>query len=349
MAAYVQQGLVLRRGLAADPAVVRALQQDLRALGYLRGGVDGQFGDGTDAAIRALQYDLLHNDGSSSEGDGNAPVAIRSFNPAPPQPAVTEVNGVMDQVLAGCIAALMTDSRVCQLPSHDNPASQNAAALAMIVGSSGGVAPGPFIAAIVQQESGGQHYRVPAGADKDSYIVVGLDHNASDRPEQVTSRGYGIGQYTIFHHPPRPEEVTDFMLDPLRNVQKAQAELRAKFDKFLVGPSDTADDRKAEHPILPLRLCRYASTDPRYLRDCVRCAQAVPTTSITTGTPFFAGAQGSFQPTQYYKSCDYAGVPLRAAFLCDWPYAVRRYNGSGVDSFHYQARVLLNLVHLNPP
>lgn len=38
-------------------------------------------------------------------------------------------------------------------------------------------------------------------------------------------------------------------------------------------------------------------------------------------------------------------MPDRAAFGCDWPYAVRRYNGSGINSYHYQAQVLRRLVH----
>jgi hypothetical protein len=49
---------------------------------------------------------------------------------------------------------------------------------------------------------------------------------------------------------------------------------------------------------------------------------------------------------QYYPTADYSGVPDRAEFLCDWPYAVRRYNGSGVDSYHYQTHVLLNLLRI---
>jgi hypothetical protein len=37
-------------------------------------------------------------------------------------------------------------------------------------------------------------------------------------------------------------------------------------------------------------------------------------------------------------------VPDRADFQCDWPYAVRRYNGGGPNSFNYQAIILLNLL-----
>jgi hypothetical protein len=39
-------------------------------------------------------------------------------------------------------------------------------------------------------------------------------------------------------------------------------------------------------------------------------------------------------------------VPERATLGCDWPYAVRRYNGSGVDSYRYQYQVLGRLTRL---
>ena len=36
-------------------------------------------------------------------------------------------------------------------------------------------------------------------------------------------------------------------------------------------------------------------------------------------------------------------LPDRAEFPCDWPYAARRYNGDGLDSYHYQTQVLQRL------
>jgi hypothetical protein len=36
-------------------------------------------------------------------------------------------------------------------------------------------------------------------------------------------------------------------------------------------------------------------------------------------------------------------VPVRKNIGCDWPYAIRRYNGAGINSYHYQAKVLKNL------
>lgn len=65
---YRKAGLRLARGFPAPQTVVRALQRDLRRLGYLRSGLDGQFGHGTEQAVRSLQWDLLFAD--SLEGSG---------------------------------------------------------------------------------------------------------------------------------------------------------------------------------------------------------------------------------------------------------------------------------------
>jgi hypothetical protein len=148
----------------------------------------------------------------------------------------------------------------------------------------------------------------------------------------------------LFHHPPRLQELQDFILDPVGNVSKGLQELRHKFDRFVVGPDSSCDDRRVEHPLLSLRLCRYTPADKRYMRDCGNCASAVRKLDIARGTPVYSGAALSYQPDQYYSSCSYGGVPDRAEFPCDWPYAVRRYNGGGVDSYHYQTRVLMNLL-----
>ena len=75
---------------------------------------------------------------------------------------------------------------------------------------------------------------------------------------------------------------------------------------------------------------------------------SVALVEIERGTPAYAGANFGYQPDQYYPTAVYHGVPNRADFLCDWPYAARRYNGSGNDSFHYQTRILLNLL-AEPP
>lgn len=346
---YLKPGLVLRRDGINESAAVIDLQRDLRALGYLRAGIDGAFGAGTEKAVRAVQYDLLHNTGGSAGKDGQAPLAVTSFNQNPAgAPQVTTVTGILDQALAECLDRMVASSDFVKLPSSPDPAGANRIALAEIANLQSTLAPSPFIAAITIQESDGQHFHVPTGGDQDTFVTLGLDHNNTLAPDAVTSRGYGIGQYTLFHHPPQAGEVADFILDPRRNVQKAYSELREKFNGFVAGPADTADDRKAEHPLLALRLCRFPPGDTRYMADCWTCATQARKLDISSGTPVYAGASLTYQSTQYYPSASYTGVPDRAEFLCDWPYAVRRYNGSGINSYHYQTRILLNLLKPAP-
>ncbi len=75
---YQQAGLVLKRpGEGASDAQIRDLQRHLRTLGYLRQGIDGAFGSGTEDAVKGLQHDLLHNDDGR---DGRAPVRVRDYN-----------------------------------------------------------------------------------------------------------------------------------------------------------------------------------------------------------------------------------------------------------------------------
>jgi peptidoglycan hydrolase-like protein with peptidoglycan-binding domain len=321
-------------------ALVKDLQRDLRALGYARKGIDGKFGEGTAAAVRALQFDLQYNDGKG-EKDGSAPVVVKNYNKG----RVSAITGMVDAGTATVIGEMLEDQAFPKLPASADPKAANAAVVKAITDNPGTNAPTPFLLAMFQQESGGQHYYVPAGTDDDNFVVLGLDRNHAGVEDHITSRGYGIGQYTIFHHPPTQVEVDDFILDPVRNVAKAYAEFRDKFDDFVVGKDSahTADDRKAEHPLLPLRLCKYSPSDPKYMQDCKACAKAAPRIDLAAGSPLYPGSSATLQPTKYYASASYPQVPNRAAFGCDWPYAARRYNGSGVNSYHYQARILRNL------
>jgi peptidoglycan hydrolase-like protein with peptidoglycan-binding domain len=338
---YLQPGLTLARGGTAAPDLVRSLQRDLRVLGYKAAGIDGVFGPETERAIRALQIDLLKPTPLGDPGSG-----ISHYNGAGGA-RVGAVTGVLDQALARSMAAMLSDSQFARVPESDDPSGDNARALAEIRAHPATAAPTPFVIAIIRQESGGRHYMVPHGADQDAFVTIGLDRNNPARPDEITSRGYGLGQYTLFHHPPTAAEVRDVIRDPVNNIQSACAELRTKFDRFVVGPDDRADDRAAEHPLLPLRSCRYPASDARYMSDCENCARAARKVQIAPGTPAFEGSRTLYEPTQYYSSATYDGIPDRADFLCDWPYAARRYNGSGVNSFHYQVRILRNL--LTPP
>jgi hypothetical protein len=338
---YRRPGLLLGVGAPAPRDLVRALQRDLRALGYLRAGLDGRFGPGTAAAVRALQFDLLFNDGRGR--DGAAPVAMQAFN----QDRVVAADGLVDERLAACIEALLDDPRVPKLPRSDTPVADNRRAVDAVraLGATDLPVPVPFLLAVLAQESRLLHFRVPNGTDPDDFIVVGLDRGDDARRDRITSRGYGIGQYTLFHHPPRADEVASVMVDPVLNVRRAVRELREKFDHFVVGVTSgsRADDRVAEIGPGPLRACRYAVADARFQRDCPTCAREAPTVTLETGMACFAGSVEAFRPTPAHAEKAYKAVPDRAQFGCDWPYAVRRYNGGGVDSYHYQAQVLKRL------
>src|SRR5262245_33106538 len=265
---YRRAGLVLRRSaLGADP-LVTALQADLRRLGYLRAGIDGQFGEGSERAVRALQYDLLN---AIAHGrDGEPPGSIKAYN----RGRVTSITGVCDQGLVACIEEMLADHRLPTLPRSEDPASANREAFAALQTLVGLSVPRPFLLAILLQESDGQHFRTPTAANADDCIVVGPDRNDPSHPDRITSRGYGLGQYTLFHHPPRADEVARLMLDPVRNVQRAVSELSEKFERFVSGPTpgQQADDRVVEIGRGPLRRCRYEPTDARYMLDCTRCA-----------------------------------------------------------------------------
>jgi hypothetical protein len=193
------------------------------------------------------------------------------------------------------------------------------------------------------QESALQQFAT-AISEGDTFVIVGLDRD-KQIADRIPSRGFGMAQYTLFHHPPTQDEVASFIVDPDANINQAVAELKGKFDG-LAGGASRAVERDAEHPGLPLRKCRYSTTDERFLRDCRACARRARHLEIARGTPLYQGASQSYQPDGYYPSADYGSVPDRADMGCDWPYAIRRYNGGGLDSFHYQTRVLRNLERL---
>jgi len=339
---YRRAGLALRRNARGADPLVTALQADLRKLGYLRSGIDGQFGEGSERAVRALQYDLLNAVAHGQDGD--APVSVKAYN----RGRVTSITGVCDQGLVACIEEMLGDHRLPTLPRSDDPARANRDAFAALQTLVGLRVPRPYLLAILQQESDGQHFRTPTTGNADDFIVVGLDRNDQSHPDRITSRGYGIGQYTLFHHPPRADEVAGLMLDPVRNVQRAVGELNEKFENFVNGPTPgrQADERLVEIGRGPLRRCRFEPTDARFMLDCARCA-AEPRVNIDTTTPLHAGTTETLQPTSYHPETSYRNIPDRAKLGCDWPYAVRRYNGSGINSYHYQFQVLQRLTR--PP
>ena len=342
---YNKRGIRIERGVTkANERQVRDLQRDLRQLGYLKKGIDGKFGRASETAVKALQYDLLHNDGRSTRNDGNAPVSILDLN----RGRVVAVTGSVDQGLASCVSDMLGEPNFPSLPKADDPKAENSKIVSLMKEMPSEEVPIPFIMGILEQESGLKHYNEPSRNDEDTYIMIGLDTNASEK-HIITSRGYGAGQYTLFHHPPKKEEVEDFMLDVEKNLRKAVRELREKFDSFVNGGTSgtRADDRITEYGRGPLRFCKYSAKDPRFMKDCTQCMVDAGQQKVKEGvTPIYQGSSFKFVPTEYYGSGSYDSVPIRKNVPCDWPYAARRYNGAGNNSYHYQAIVLRNILTL---
>ena len=342
---YNKRGIRIERGgTGATEQQVRDLQRDLRQLGYLKRGIDGRFGKASEMAVKALQFDLLHNDGRSARNDGNAPVSILDLN----RGRIVTVTGSVDPGLASCISDMLDEPNFPALPKADDPKAENSKIVSLMEGMPSEEVPIPFIMGILQQESGLKHYNEPSRNDEDTYIVIGLDTNASEK-YIITSRGYGAGQYTLFHHPPKKEEVEDFMLDVAKNLRKAVWVLREKFDSFVTGATSgtRADDRLVEYGSGPLRLCKYSAGDPRFMKDCKQCMVDAGQQKIKEGaTPTYQGSSFKFVPTECYGSASYDSVPIRKNVPCDWPYAARRYNGAGINSYHYQTIGLRNILTL---
>jgi hypothetical protein len=320
------------------PDAARQLQHDLRALGYLHHGIDGSWGNGVDAAIRAIRIDLCN--------PAFAPLIAAANSAGKVVAAPGTGTAALEPELAICIGLLVDTADITKLSSSLDAAGDNRRLLDNFRATRSLTAPVPFLAAMFRQESDGRHYHVPTTSDADNFVIVGLDRNDGARADRITSRGYGLGQFTLFHHPPSLVERKAFIDDPVGNVQAAFTEFREKFDGSVRSSSAAvrADDNYAEHPLRKLTLCKYPNNDSRYLADCRNCALAAGTVDLHAGDPVFPGSATTWQSTQYYPDRGYSGVPVRAAFPCDWPYAARRYNGSGINSFHYQARILRNLL-----
>lgn len=185
MRSYLQLDLTFKKGAGPLPPI-KDLQRDLRQLGYLKTGIDGVFGPGTAGAVKALQHDLLTNDGRSRGGDGNAPVRILDYNHG----RVVQATGVFDQPLGECMADMLDDPRFPKLPFTSDPAAENRKALVALAALPSLEVPLPFLLAVLAQESDLCHFCVPTHKNDDNFIVVGLDTNASEK-HIITSRGCG--------------------------------------------------------------------------------------------------------------------------------------------------------------
>ena len=112
----------------------------------------------------------LCNTTCSSRNEGDAPVPVVDYN----QGRVVDVDGVVDQNLAQCIADMLDDEKYPRLPFAKDPEKENQKITTKLDTLKSTKIPIPFLKAIFKQESNLKHFYVPRGADEDNYIVVGM-------------------------------------------------------------------------------------------------------------------------------------------------------------------------------
>ncbi len=161
---YNRRGLILKKGGRGSKQQIQDLQRDLRQLGYLASGIDGDFGGATERGVKALRYDLLHNAGKSAKDDGNSAVGVLDYN----RGRVVDVTGIVDFQLAGCLSDMLDDDNFPKLPKTDDPVQENSRIVTLIKEMPSTEVPIPFLIGILQQESGLKHYNEPPKNDEDT-------------------------------------------------------------------------------------------------------------------------------------------------------------------------------------
>jgi GTPase SAR1 family protein len=102
---YLRPDLVFRKGSQGAP--VAELQRDLQTLGYFHGAADSILGAQTEAAIRALQRDLLESE------------PLRDFN----RGRVPGITGVADPGFLACVAEVVAARAAMEEPTGPESAS----------------------------------------------------------------------------------------------------------------------------------------------------------------------------------------------------------------------------------
>ena len=117
--------------------------------------------------------------------------------------------------------------------------------------------------------------------------------------------------------------------------------MRGKFDRFVIGPDSRLTIAFTEAGSGPLRLCKFDSADPLYIATASTASSRRELRTSSLGKRPCRWLSDTYQATQHTKSLLRRTCPFRRNIACDWPYAVRRYNGSGPNSYDYQAEFLL--------
>lgn len=279
-------------------------------------------------AVKSLQHEILSND------------SLKKFN----QGRVTAVDGESSLGILAVLQDMSKSPSLARLSPALNPSKGNQAMKERLSGYLNSKFPTPLVMAVLTQETNLKWYR------KDGYPLVGLDYN-SDEDYIITSRGLFYSQRTIFSYPISKKEF-DSMNDLESDMEFFFDHIFGKYQNFVVSSSAKArDDLRYSVPEfkdLDLRGCKYEESDSKYMKDCKACLKECPSKDYLMGDSLLGNGRWIIKPTHYHRIQDYEGFPDFHHFPCDYVFTIRRYNGSGINSFHYLMRVLAHLLELRP-
>lgn len=297
-----------------------SLEEYLRSLMFIK-QIKKNNTDDVKKGIKALQFELRNNPSLSHFGYEG------------------KIDGVESPELLNIVEKMWEDPSIPVVSKVNNPDQANDQISSIMKTSLSKVFPNPLALAVLKQETHWKWFR------SDGYPTVGLDFNNKSQPYVITSRGLFLSQRTIFNYP-FPQESLDSFDSVSEDLKFVINALDLKYKRYVVSADVRARDdlRFKSFGDQPLRGCKYEQSDERFMKDCKNCVWSGKLKDYKEGKSLIdVPGKWVLKPSIYHRNKDYLGYPDYEDFPCDYVYAIRRYNGSGVNSFHYLMRVLDHL------
>ncbi len=274
-------------------------------------------------AVKSVKHDLV-----------NTPFLESNFNNG----KISSVDDRIDLAFVSILEDMRNDSRVGVVYRVGGFDRENSLIRGSLDSFNTEYFPVPLSKAILYEETGLKWYR------KDGYPTVGLDYNDKKISHRITSRGLFLSQRTFFSYPIQQSELDGFnSLDT--DMRFFSSHLRSKYNNFVVSNKVASRDdlRHFSFGGSKLRGCKYDSSDARYMKDCKNCVFSLNKRTYVEGDRLAKGSGWKFRKTKYHRRDVYKSMPDFKEFPCDYLFAIRRYNGGGINSFHYLMQVLEHL------
>jgi len=282
--------------------------------------VQDRFNSKLSSAVKSLKWELINNRSLSRFGNYSA------------------VNDTVTNALVVTMESMVQDPEIGVVYGTKDYEGANSKVELRIKGFSSEEFPQPLMGAILYEETGLRWFR------PDGYPTIGLDFNDKSNPERITSRGFFVSQRTLFKYPVDQSRI-DSMDSLDEDLNFFSRHLENKYKKYIVSskPSVRDDLRLESFSKSELRGCKYSPDDSKYMIDCKNCVEGLKRRDYPLGVRLAKGSSWKLRKTRYHKRDGYKNMPDFKEFPCDYLFAIRRYNGGGINSFHYLMQVLEHL------